>query len=85
MTGEVLWKNSKLSYRQLTAPMSWLESVVVADLDGYAHLLSRYDGHYMGRIDIGSSTQVQPLIYQQHLYTYDNKGKLTVIDLDDSK
>ncbi len=54
-TGAALWKQEKLRARQLTAPVPIGEYVVVGDLEGYVHWLSRIDGSLAARKRIDSS------------------------------
>ena len=48
--GASVWKQDKLSLRQLTAPVSQGRFVVVGDFEGYIHFLSREDGAFATRI-----------------------------------
>lgn len=55
-TGDTLWVNEQLRYRHLTGPLAMGErTLVVADADGYVHLLSREDGSFLGRLSTNSS------------------------------
>jgi len=49
-TGASLWKQDKLLYRRLTAPLWVGGRIVVGDLQGYVHVLSVEDGKFIGRI-----------------------------------
>ena len=49
-TGASLWKQDKLQYRRLTAPLWVGGRVVVGDLQGFVHVLSIEDGKFIGRI-----------------------------------
>ena len=53
--GASAWKNDKLAYRRLSAPVSYGRFVAVGDLEGYVHFLSREDGTVLGRTQIDSS------------------------------
>lgn len=61
-TGATLWTQDKLAARRATAPLLQGERLVVADLQGYVHTLSREDGAFVARIATdGSAVRAQPL------------------------
>jgi len=45
-----VWKQDKLLYRSLTAPVVFDGKVVVGDVDGYLHVLSPDNGAIIGRL-----------------------------------
>ena len=49
-TGASVWKQDKLLYRSLTAPVIFDGKVVVGDAQGYLHVLSPDDGSIIGRL-----------------------------------
>ncbi|HUJ00162.1 MAG TPA: outer membrane protein assembly factor BamB, partial [Usitatibacter sp.] len=49
-SGASVWKQSKLLYRSLTAPVLFDGKVVVGDGEGYLHVLSPNDGSIIGRL-----------------------------------
>ncbi|HUP97636.1 MAG TPA: outer membrane protein assembly factor BamB [Usitatibacter sp.] len=49
-TGASVWKQDKLAYRKLTAPMVVDGRIVVGDAFGYVHVLSPEDGALVGRL-----------------------------------
>jgi outer membrane protein assembly factor BamB len=51
--GATLWKQEKLQARSVTRPMLVGDYVVVGDYDGYLHVMSREDGHFIARIAVG--------------------------------
>lgn len=58
--GASIWKQDKLSGRQLTAPLVLNGYVAVADYQGYAHFLARDDGAFVARIATDGSAVVAP-------------------------
>jgi outer membrane protein assembly factor BamB len=48
-TGSSLWKQEKLLYRSLSAPLSIGTVVIAGDYQGFIHGLSREDGSFMAR------------------------------------
>lgn len=51
--GATLWKQDKLQARQVTRPLLTGDYVIVGDYDGYLHVLSRFDGHFVARVQVG--------------------------------
>ena len=49
-SGASLWKQDKLLNRQLTRPMAIGNEVLVADLQGFVHILRQSDGAFVGRL-----------------------------------
>ncbi len=52
-SGATLWKQDKLQARSVTRPMIVGDYLVVGDYDGYLHVMSREDGHFIARIAVG--------------------------------
>jgi len=61
-SGSVLWNQDALEGRRLTAPVIWQGMAVVADYEGYVHLVSARTGDLIGRIQADASGVEQPLI-----------------------
>ena len=60
--GEIAWTNERLLYRHLSAPLSAGKTVVVGDLDGQVHFLSRENGKTLLRLPTdGSAVVAQPV------------------------
>jgi len=61
-SGASIWKQDKLSGREVTAPLLLNGYVVVADFQGFAHFLARDDGSFAARIATDGSPVVTPLV-----------------------
>ena len=48
-SGRSLWKQDRLSYRELSMPRAVENAVVVGDLQGYVHFLARDSGAFVAR------------------------------------
>ncbi|CAA0100444.1 Outer membrane protein assembly factor BamB [BD1-7 clade bacterium] len=48
-SGNIRWVQDALLYRQLTAPVLIGGYIAIADFNGYLHLLSQIDGHFVAR------------------------------------
>ena len=53
LNGATIWKQEKLAYRKLTRPTIIGDYIAVGDFEGYVHLLSRFDGHFIARYQLG--------------------------------
>lgn len=81
MNGATIWKQEKLAYRKLTRPTIIGDYIAVGDFEGYVHLLSRYDGRFVARFQLGQYDDlgwelatgiiVPPIVF--------NKNRLVVI------
>lgn len=61
-TGASKWKQDKLARRQLARPLALGSSVVLADAQGYAHVLGSKNGEFLANMRIDSSGVRAPLI-----------------------
>ena len=81
-TGASEWKQEELDNRGLTAPEPYEDYVLVGDVEGYVHLLSRYDGHVAARVKVDSrGISARPLVRDGVFYVYGNSGKLAAYRL----
>lgn len=53
LNGATIWKQDKLAFRKLTRPTIIGDYLAVGDFEGYVHLLSKYDGHFVARFQLG--------------------------------
>jgi len=60
-SGRAGWRQDKLARRQVTAPLSLGAWVVVADGEGYVHVLSADDGSFVARAKVDSSVRTAPV------------------------
>jgi outer membrane protein assembly factor BamB len=81
-TGASEWKLEELYNRGLTAPEPYEDYILVGDVEGYVHLLSRYDGHVAARVRIDRrGITAKPLVSDGVFYVYGNSGKLAAYRL----
>jgi len=78
--GAGIWRQDKLLHRRLTAPALLGNFIVVADRDGYVHLLSRRDGALLG-FDRVTKAQIghQPVVDGGVAYVYANNGVVAAV------
>lgn len=75
-----LWSNAQLARRQLSGPASFYNYIAVGDFEGYLHLLSQVDGHFVARRKIeGDGVRVEPIVVDNMMYVYGNGGKLIAL------
>lgn len=61
--GANVWRNDKLMFRQVSAPVSIGRAVAVGDYKGVIHFMAREDGAFLARLNTdGSPIQGTPLI-----------------------
>jgi outer membrane protein assembly factor BamB len=76
-SGRAVWKQDKLAARAVTAPAVVDDYVVVGDLEGYLHWLSKEDGQFMARVRIDKSALIAaPFSVSGKLYAYSSAGTL---------
>lgn len=51
--GATLWKQDKLTARQVTRPVVYGDNLIVGDYAGVLHMLSRADGDFVARTELG--------------------------------
>ena len=59
-SGRAGWRQDKLARRQVTAPLAFGDWVVVADAEGYVHVLSAEDGSFVARTKVDGSVRTAP-------------------------
>jgi outer membrane protein assembly factor BamB len=78
--GASAWKNDKLAFRGLSAPVSYGRAVAVGDYEGYVHFLSREDGSFLARAATdGSAISGTPLVAGSNLIFQTQNGTVTAI------
>lgn len=80
-SGATLWKQEKLQARAVTRPVLWKDYLVVGDFAGYIHLLSRFDGHFVARIQVDDGVLVSPMVVNEHLLVVSRDGELNSFSL----
>lgn len=61
-SGTSVWRQDKLSLRNLSAPLALGHEIAVADIQGYVHFLARESGAFVGRVATdGSPISTNPI------------------------
>ncbi|HEV7164253.1 MAG TPA: outer membrane protein assembly factor BamB [Gammaproteobacteria bacterium] len=75
--GAPAWNQAVLHARAVTVPVPFGDSVVVGDIQGYIHFLSKKDGSLMARDRLGSDPiTAPPLVVGDVLVIQSNDGKI---------
>ena len=61
-SGASIWRQDKLAGRNVSGPLALGRHVVVGDLEGYVHVVSREDGSFAARIETDGSAILAPPI-----------------------
>jgi len=81
-SGRGLWKQEKLHARALSAPAVQGDYVVVGDLEGYVHWMSRETGAFAAREHLDSSPIIaSPVVANNILYVISQDGDLAAYAL----
>lgn len=79
-SGSSLWRNTSLSWRGLSAPVSFGRAVVVGDREGYVHFFSREEGALLARVATdGSAIRSAPVVAGSTLIVQSQNGSLLAI------
>ena len=78
---EQVWINDQLDLREVSRPVSFSNFIAVGDFEGYLHLLSQIDGHFVGRIRIDNKGLRSIQSRNGILYAYGNGGNLVVLQV----
>ena len=80
-SGRAVWRQDKLANRQLTAPLSLGKYIVVADLEGYVHLISSEDGSFAARAQANGLARATPVDIGPGFAVQSVKGGVTAFKL----
>ena len=79
-SGNGLWRQTKLLRRNITAPAIVGDYVIVGDLDGYVHWLSREDGRFVARMRISrDAIRSKPIVGNGLVYISAIDGTVSAI------
>src|SRR6185503_20815923 len=75
--GQSVWKQDKLSYRQLTLPLPEGQAIAIGDFEGFVHFLSRESGAFVSRYDTrGGAVRAVPIALPAGLLVQTEDGSL---------
>jgi len=75
--GQSVWKQDKLTYRQLTLPLPEGQAIAVGDFEGFVHFLSRESGSFVSRYETkGGAVRAVPIALPAGLLVQAEDGSL---------
>jgi|TARA_B110000240_G_C13498479_1_gene452772 outer membrane protein assembly factor BamB len=81
-SGAISWVNASLKYRDLGPPLIIGGYLLVADYEGYIHVLSQEEGDFLGRARVDRRGISAPMIENEDiLYVLDNDGAVSAYKL----
>lgn len=80
-SGRAGWRQEKLARRQVTAPLAFGEWVVVADREGYVHVLSSDDGSFAARAKVDGGVRSAPVDVGPGFAVQTDKGRVVAFRL----
>lgn len=75
-SGLVKWRQTELEARGVSGPAIMENYVAMGDAEGYLHWLGKSDGHFAGRVYVGSAIYAAPIVENNVLYALTNNGDL---------
>ena len=89
LNGATIWKQEKLEHRKLTRPTIIGDYLAVGDFEGFVHVLSRYDGHFIARFQLGQYDDlgwelatgiiVPPIVYKEDRLVVTTRGGILYV------
>ena len=81
-TDQVVWENDDLHLRRLTAPRTLGNYVAVGDFEGYLHLMSQIDGHFVSRVRVDRKGIRGNIVADSNtFYVFGNSGNLSAYSI----
>ena len=81
-TGASVWKQDKLAYRNLSAPLATKNHIVVGDYEGQVHFLKFEDGSFAVRVPTdGGGIVAAPRLVGDKVLVQTRKGGLYAISI----
>jgi outer membrane protein assembly factor BamB len=80
--GRAGWRQDKLARRQVTPPLALGDWVVVADGEGYVHVLSAEDGSFVARAKVDSGVRTAPVDIGPGFAVQTDKGRVVAFRLE---
>jgi outer membrane protein assembly factor BamB len=81
-SGATDWRQTKLEARNITAPATIGDYIVVGDAEGYLHWLSKQDGHFVARVRVNNGgILAAPVVDNNIVYVLTKDGHLAAYTL----
>lgn len=77
-SGDSLWRQTRLLRRKLTAPAVVGDNIIVGDIEGYVHWISRQDGRFTARVKVADAAiRSKPVVSDNLVFVTASDGTLT--------
>ena len=81
-TGATIWKQTDFSSRMLTSPIVMGDKLLLADYQGYLHVIAKADGHQLGRVQVDDKGfDVNPVVIADKIYLQSKRSVIYVLGL----
>lgn len=81
--GSELWRHDMLLRRSPTAPVTFMNTVVVGDFEGFVHFFSNTDGSPVARVRVGKGMlSGPPTVIGGRLYVQSESGRLAAFEIE---
>jgi outer membrane protein assembly factor BamB len=81
--GSELWRHDVLLRREPTAPVTFVNTIVVGDFEGYVHFFSNVDGAPVARVRVGKGMlSGPPVVIGGRLHVQSESGQLAVFEVE---
>jgi outer membrane protein assembly factor BamB len=82
-TAEASWRQEGLLLRRLSSPVAFSNYLVMADGEGYLHVLAQSDGRFLGRRKVGGKgVRSRPVVADNEFYVLTNNGSLQALSIE---
>lgn len=80
--GQIVWQQEGLRNRVLNSPLAFGNYIVVADDQGYVHVIAQSDGRFVARRKIGGGGTRSAMVQRDGtVYVQTNKGRLVALEI----
>jgi outer membrane protein assembly factor BamB len=80
--GQIVWQQEGLRNRVLSSPLAFGNYIVVADDQGYVHVIAQSDGRFVARRKIGGGGARSAMVQRDGtVYVQTNKGRLVALEI----
>ena len=79
-SGDLIWEQISLGHREITAPIVMGDTILVGDIEGYVHWISRASGDFVARLQVSNDAiRSRPIVMGDMVYVTSVDGTLTAL------
>lgn len=84
-TGATVWKQTEFTSRKLTSPVVMGDDILIADFQGYLHVIAKADGHQLARTQLDEAgIDINPIVIGDKIYLQSKRSMIFVLKLSSS-